>query len=75
MSSTSPENETDQRGDGALEREEAARYIAALTTELSAIARRADLGLLTYFLEMARMEAQEIAVEERKARRKVDRDG
>ena len=72
MSSTNPENEADDRGVDALEREEAARYIAALTTELSAISRRADLGLLTYFLEMARMEAQEIAVAERKARRKAD---
>lgn len=68
MSSTSPENKTDQRGGPALSREEAARYIAALTTELAAIARRADLGLSAHLLEMARMEAQEIAAQARRTK-------
>lgn len=40
---------------------ETARYIAALTAELSYMARRADLPLLSYFLEMARMEAANAA--------------
>lgn len=74
MSSTSPGNETDQRNGDALEREEAARYIAVLTTELSAIARRADLGLLAYFLDMARMEAQETAANARRSEHQRDRD-
>jgi hypothetical protein len=40
---------------------ETARYVAALTAELSMMARRADLPLLSYFLEMARMEAAHAA--------------
>jgi|GEM_PF-3470301 len=40
---------------------ETARYIAALTAELSMMARRAQLPLLGYFLEMARMEAANAA--------------
>ncbi|MGP9821794.1 hypothetical protein ACTZWW_17385 [Salinarimonas sp. NSM] len=55
-------------GRGApLSREEAARYIGAITAELGEIARRSDLDLLAYFLEMARMEAQELVKAERKA--------
>ncbi len=40
---------------------ETARYIAALTAELSMMARRAELPLLAYFLDMARMEAANAA--------------
>lgn len=40
---------------------ETARYIAALAAELSTMARRADLPLLSYFLEMARTEAAHAA--------------
>lgn len=36
---------------------EAALYIEALSSELRAIAREADLSTLAYFLEMARIEA------------------
>ncbi len=46
---------------------ETARYIAALTAELSMMARRADLPLLSYFLEMARTEAANAAQPLRRA--------
>lgn len=46
---------------------ETARYIAALTAELSMMARRADLPLLSYFLEMARTEAASAAQPLRRA--------
>ena len=36
---------------------ESARYIAQMSAELAAIARNANLDLLAYFLEMARVEA------------------
>ncbi|WP_372423469.1 hypothetical protein [Salinarimonas chemoclinalis] len=54
-----------------LSREEAARYIGAITAELGEIARRSDLDLLAYFLEMARMEAQELTKAQRKAEAKA----
>ena len=37
--------------------EDIARYIAQMTTEMAAIARSANLDLLAYFLEMAKIEA------------------
>lgn len=40
--------------------EEAAQYIAALTRELSAIARTSRLDLLAYLLEMVYLEAMSI---------------
>ncbi|MCC5977058.1 MAG: hypothetical protein JJU21_03260 [Salinarimonas sp.] len=46
---------------------ETARYVAALTAELSLMARRAELPLLSYFLEMARMEAANAAQPVRRA--------
>ncbi|WP_043538785.1 hypothetical protein [Salinarimonas rosea] len=55
------------RGASPLSRDEAARYIGAITAELGEIARRSDLDLLAYFLEMARMEAQELVKAERAA--------
>ncbi|HYF54836.1 MAG TPA: hypothetical protein VEA41_11310 [Salinarimonas sp.] len=39
----------------------AAEYVAALTTELSALSRRSGLDLLAYFLDIARLEALEQA--------------
>ncbi|MFC4174819.1 hypothetical protein ACFOYU_22655 [Microvirga sp. GCM10011540] len=36
---------------------ETAKYIAEFTAELSYLAQRADLGLLSYLLDMARLEA------------------
>lgn len=67
-----PENPPDTpqgRGeDAALAREETIRYIGAMAGELSEIARGADLDLIAYFLEMARLEAQELIKAGRKAR-------
>ncbi|PSC02804.1 hypothetical protein SLNSH_22025 [Alsobacter soli] len=37
--------------------EDIARYIAQMTTEMAALARSANLDLLAYFLEMAKIEA------------------
>ncbi len=53
-------------------RTETARYIVAMSAELAALARGAQLDLLAYFLEMARMEA---AAETDKARRRKSRPG
>jgi hypothetical protein len=72
MTSTPSATDASDRGGPSLKREEAAHYIAGLAAELAALARQADLTLLCYFLEMARQEAQEIVVSERKARRKGD---
>ena len=41
--------------------EQAAQYIAALTQELAALARRAGLETLSQILEMARLEADQAA--------------
>jgi hypothetical protein len=41
--------------------QEAADYIAQMAEELKEIAEIAHFGLLTYFLDMARMEAEECA--------------
>ena len=51
----------DQRlGEGAAPRE-AAAYILELTADLSRIARRYRMDTLCYLLEMARLEAQNVA--------------
>ena len=42
-------------------RSEAAAYIASLTGELATIARRNGLNTLGYLLEMARLEAEQVA--------------
>ena len=42
----------------ANQREAAASYVAALTADLAAIARRQRLDTLAYLLEMARLEAE-----------------
>jgi glutamate synthase domain-containing protein 2 len=41
--------------------EQAAQYIASLTQELAALARRAGLETLSHILEMARLEADQVA--------------
>jgi hypothetical protein len=41
--------------------EETAHYISQMTTEMASIARAADMQLLAYFLDMARLEANVIA--------------
>jgi len=48
-------------GDGEETPDSVAHYIAALTQELARIARRNGLDTLGYLLEMARIEADEIA--------------
>jgi hypothetical protein len=53
------------------DRRETARYIAALSAELSVLARNVDLELLGYFLEMARMEAVAAATPAKRKRRKA----
>lgn len=40
---------------------ETARYIAELTTGLSSLARGSGLDVLAYLLDIARLEAEEIA--------------
>lgn len=47
--------------DEAVEPQEAARYIAAFTGELSSLAKRTGLDLLGYLLDMARLEADKQA--------------
>jgi hypothetical protein len=37
---------------------EVSRYIAAMSAELAGMARTANLDILTYFLDMARLEAE-----------------
>lgn len=60
---TNPDSEkaTRQAPSEGPDQLETARYIAALAAELSMMARRADLPLLSYFLEMARTEAANAA--------------
>jgi hypothetical protein len=43
------------------EREAAAAYVAALSGDLAAIARRHGLDTLGYILDLARLEAQNVA--------------
>jgi hypothetical protein len=54
------------------DRQETARYIAALSAELSVLARNVDLELLGYFLEMARMEAVAAASPAKRGRKKAE---
>jgi len=41
--------------------QEIAHYIGQITAELSTMARRSDLGLLAYFLQMAHAEARALS--------------
>jgi hypothetical protein len=57
-----PEIDTDRpMPSRLLDPVEAARYIAEFTAELSHIARQSKLDLLTYLLDMARLEATRTA--------------
>ncbi|CAA0098075.1 Uncharacterised protein [Starkeya nomas] len=58
---------TDRNRDPINERD-AAAYIATITRELAALAEGAGMEVLKYLLEMARDEAQAIALEEKKRR-------
>ena len=42
-------------------RTETARYIADMTQEMSLMAKHADLEIIAYLLELARLEAEETA--------------
>lgn len=61
-----------ESGIAGADRHETARYIAALSAELSAMARNVDLELLGYFLEMARMEAASAASPGKRGRKKLE---
>jgi hypothetical protein len=56
----------------APDRHDTARYIAALSAELSILARQVDLELLSYFLEMARMEAVAATSSSKRGRKKCE---
>jgi len=43
-----------------IDRVQAAAYVAALTGELASLVRRHRLDTLGYFLDMARLEAEEV---------------
>ncbi len=58
---------TDRNRDPINERD-AAAYIATITRELAVLAEGAGMEVLKYLLEMARDEAQAIALEEKKRR-------
>ena len=47
----------DEPGDGGPH--EAAHYIAGAVADLAAMARRHDLGMLGYLLDMAQLEAEQ----------------
>ncbi|MEJ0076474.1 MAG: hypothetical protein WDO17_13670 [Alphaproteobacteria bacterium] len=44
-----------------INRAQAASYVAALTTELATLVRRHHLDMLAHLLDMAHLEAEEIA--------------
>jgi hypothetical protein len=53
-----PRAEEDVRvGSSAMTQAETARYVAEFSAELSYLARKANLDLLAYLLDMARLEA------------------
>jgi len=41
---------------------ETAHYIAELTAEMSSLAQRADLGQLSYLLDLVRLEAEQVVL-------------
>ena len=49
-----------ERGGEAEERAAAAAYVAELSAELAKIARRHNLAALSFILEMARLEAENL---------------
>jgi hypothetical protein len=52
-----PRAEEDARVGSAMTQAETARYVAEFSAELSYLARKANLDLLAYLLDMARLEA------------------
>ena len=52
-----PALEAEPAASGSMSADDAAAYIFQITGELAAMARRAGLGHLAYFLEMAKLEA------------------
>lgn len=58
-----PQSSTDRELPG--DREAVAVYVAALSADLSVIARRHNLDTLGYLLDMARLEAENTAQAER----------
>ena len=64
----SPKNAADGRHDESRpigrDPRAVASYVATLTSELTDLARRANLVALAYFLDMARIEAQSAAGED-----------
>lgn len=58
---TSSQDLSQSEADAALLRLEVASYIGQMTAELAAMARGSELGLLSYFLDMATAEAREAA--------------
>lgn len=57
------DSEDNNGSDGPETPDSAAQYIAILTHELAQIARRNGLDTLSYILEMARLEADQVAKE------------
>jgi hypothetical protein len=58
-----PENSTEH--EPLADRAAAAAYVAALSADLAALARRHNLDTLGYLLDMARLEAENTAQVER----------
>ena len=50
-----------EAGSEALDRTSAANYVADLTAELAALARRHGLDALGFILDMARLEAESVS--------------
>lgn len=78
---TPPAAPRDRRGRAAsrteaepLEREDAARYVAALAADLADLSRRCELGLVPYLLDLARAEAKAIVEVERRRSARAARD-
>jgi hypothetical protein len=54
-------DDSDGQGAGEETPDSVARYIASLTEELAKIAKRNGLDTLSHLLEMARLEADQVA--------------
>jgi hypothetical protein len=58
-----PDRDTTNGPNGHETPDSAAQYIATLTHELAQLARRNGLDALSYILEMARLEADQVSKE------------
>jgi len=58
-----PDRDDKSGSNGHETPDSAAQYIATLTQELAQLARRNGLDTLSYILEMARLEADQVAKE------------